>query len=60
MEGDKSDGKDMEKKNKGERAEEKTKIHSFSLGKPPEVVEKPHSRRWLALTLLERRWRVSF
>jgi hypothetical protein len=35
--------------------EEKTKIHPSSLGKPPEVVEKPHKRRWLALNLLERR-----
>jgi hypothetical protein len=53
MEGDKSDGKNMNKKNKGEREEEKTKIQSSSLGKPPEVVEKPHNKRWLALTLLE-------
>jgi hypothetical protein len=61
IEGDKSNRENMKmkKKNKGERVEEKTKIHSSSLGKPLEVVEKPHNRRWLALTLLERRWRVS-
>jgi hypothetical protein len=52
-------GKNKKKNNKGEREEERTKIHSSSLGKPSEVVEKPHNRRWLALTLIERRRRVS-
>jgi hypothetical protein len=34
--------KKNKKESKGEREEERTNIHPSSLGKPPEVVEKPH------------------